>query len=124
MRKLAKVLVFGALLATTPDCHTPSTRISAVSILPLKSVRLYETGVGYFERSGNIGADNSGLPLPAGHLDDALKTLVVLSQDATARVHGISFPSSVSKGMGRALAGLPQNGDDSVSYHDLLLSMK
>lgn len=125
MPKIAKPLMFGALLWLAPACHTPFSQVaSSVSILPLKSLRLYETGVGYFERSGSIGSNNTGLPLPAGHLDDALKTLVLLSPDGAARVSGIAFPTSVSKGMGRALAGLPQNGDDAVTYRDLLVALK
>lgn len=124
MRKILKSILFAGGLLLTPACHPQGTRISSVSILPLKSLRLYETGVGYFERAGAIGAANSGLPVPAGHLDDALKTLVLLSPDGAARVYGIAFPTSVSKGMGRALAGLPQNEDDAVSYRDLLLSLK
>jgi hypothetical protein len=101
--------------------HAPTY---SASILPLKSVRLYETGVGYFERAGSIGARDTALPVPAGHLDDALKTLVLLSQDKGTRVYGVEFASSVSKGMGRALAGLPLGSDEPLSYRDLLLSLK
>ena len=48
--------------------------------MPLRKVRLYETGVAYLERQGAL-AQGMSLPVPAGHLDDALKTLVVLSED-------------------------------------------
>lgn len=124
-RRLAWGLLL-PLLPVLPACTPTYTRVpgSSLSILPLRTLRLYETGIGYFERSGAVSGDDTGLPLPAGHLDDALKTLVIYSQDKTARVYGISFPSSVSKGMGRALAGLPQNEDDAVSYRELLLSLK
>ncbi|HEY3496928.1 MAG TPA: hypothetical protein VGK73_19650 [Polyangiaceae bacterium] len=74
--------------------------------MPLKRLRLYESGVGYFERSGAVGADAVTLPVPASHLDDALKTLVVFSGDGPSQVGGIEFGSSVSRGMARALAGL------------------
>ena len=60
--------------ASTPQPATPA------SILPLRTLRLYETGVGYFERAGVVaGARDTTLPIPAGHIDDALMTLVVLS---------------------------------------------
>jgi hypothetical protein len=75
-------------------------------LLPLKRVRFYETGVAYFERSGAVGSGAVTLPVPASHLDDALKTLVVYAKDGPPRVGGIEFPSSVSRGMGKALAGL------------------
>ena len=102
------------------------------AILPLKSVRLYESGVGYFERSGGIGSDVTALPVPSGHLDDALKTLVILASGAAgkkdAQVLGLEFPSSVSRGMGLALAGLPAgSGSETpgpISYKDLLTSLK
>ena len=48
--------------------------------LPLTRVRLYETGVGYFERSGAVPVGETSLPVPAGHLDDALKTLVEIGR--------------------------------------------
>lgn len=72
--------------------------------LPLTRVRLYETGVGYFERSGAMPAGETSLPVPAEHLDDALKTLVVLSGDV--KVTGLAFSSSVSRDMANKPAGL------------------
>ncbi len=97
----------------------------ASSTLPLRTARLYETGVGYFERSGPIsGNAGVGLPVPAGHLDDALKTLVVLGADGTTSVTGIEFASSVTRDRARALAGLPSDGSESLDYAQLLSSLK
>jgi hypothetical protein len=92
------------------------------STLPLKRVRLYEAGVGYFERSGALGGGAAELPVPTGHLDDALKTLVVLSDDPNASVAGLEFGSSVSRGMARAMAGLP--GEEPLKMSALLRSLK
>lgn len=94
--------------------------------LPLERLRLYETGVGYFQRTGEVsGGTQAALPLPAGHLDDALKTLVVLDgQGGKVRLHGVAFESSVSQGMARALAGLPVEGDGALEYRDLLATLK
>jgi hypothetical protein len=93
--------------------------------LALKRLRLYETGVGYFERSGKLpgGADVT-LPVPAAHVDDALKTLVVVGKDGQASVSGIEFDSVVSKGMARALAGLPADAEQPVDYRGVLGSLK
>ena len=92
--------------------------------LPLKTVRLYESGVGYFERSGRIGRDAGlALPVPVSHLDDALKTLVVLGTDGKTSVAGIEFASSISVEKGRALAGLPE-GSGAVTHTSLLRSLK
>ena len=124
-RSRALLWGLGFSLVSGLGCTPTYTRApTSLSILPLRTLRLYETGIGYFERAGSVSGDDTGLPLPAGHLDDALKTLVIYSQDKNARVYGLSFPTSVSKGMGRALAGLPQNDDDAVSYRELLLSLK
>ncbi|MDI3287215.1 hypothetical protein [Polyangium sp. 15x6] len=92
--------------------------------LPLKTVRLYESGVGYFERSGRVGRDAGlALPVPVSHLDDALKTLVVLGTDGKTSVAGIEFASSISVEKGRALAGLP-DGSGPVTHANLLRSLK
>lgn len=119
MRQRSSVL---ALLACTV---LPTTaHAQGASPLPLERVRLYETGVGYFERTGSLGSENLSLPVPAGHLDDALKTLVVMSRDGSTSVGGIEFSSSVSRDMARALAGLPNGDDGSISHDKLLASMK
>ncbi len=98
---------------------------SATTTLPLRSVRLYETGVAYFERSGTLdGRGRVGLPVPASHLDDALKTLVVLGSDGRTTVSGIEFASSVTVDQARALAGLPSEGSQSLGYEQLLGSLK
>jgi hypothetical protein len=60
--------------------------------------------------------------VPTSHLDDALKTLVVLSDDPNASVAGLEFGSSVSRGMARALAGLP--ADQPLRLSSLLRGLK
>ncbi len=123
MRRFVDSCAFVSLLMSA--CSAAAKPPAAPAILPLKSLRLYETGVGYFERSGTITAHSSvTLPVPAGHLDDALKSLVVLSQDAMSRVQGLEFGSSASKGMARALAGLPLDASTPITYRDLLASLK
>jgi hypothetical protein len=90
--------------------------------LPLTRVRLYETGVGYFERSGVVPAGETTLPVPAGHLDDALETLVMLGGDV--KVSGVAFASSVSRDMARKLAGLPEQGDAPLGFSELARTFK
>ena len=92
--------------------------------LPLRRVRLYETGVGYFERTGAVTGKPTALPVPAGHLDDALKTLVVLSDDPkNGSVAGVEFGSSVSRSMARSMAGLTTD-EAPLNLHALLKSLK
>jgi hypothetical protein len=133
LRRLTLALVtLGTLGSLVAGCRGPTVQIAGTTthILPLRSVRMYETGVGYFERAGAIGARDTSLPVPASHVDDALKTLVVLSQDARTRVYGLEFASLVSRGMGRALAGLPQGSqgaqgpEDPLSFQALLSTLR
>ncbi len=108
--------------APPPAASGPSAQ--GANILPLRSLRLYETGVGYFERSGALGGKASALPVPAGHLDDALKSLVVLNGGAAGHVTGVAFTSSVTRATARTRAGLPQDPDAPAAFRDLLASMK
>lgn len=75
------------------------------SSLPLKSLVLYENGLGYFERRGTLAAGSvAEIPLEPGQLDDALKSLVVVSPQGVASVE---FAPPLSAEAARAVAGLP-----------------
>ena len=100
----------------------PLSAAKPVATLPLTRVRFYETGVGYFERSGVMQPGITTLPVPTGHLDDALKTLVVLGGDL--KVGGIAFSSSVSRDLARRMAGLSSSPDEPVGFAQLLRSLK
>jgi hypothetical protein len=115
-----------ATLAILSGCAAAPPPPAAPRVLPLRTLRLYETGVGYFERAGTLSAKDGAeeLPVPAGHLDDALKTLVVLTPGAKASLGGVEFASSLSHGMARALAGLPTDADAPVTYEALLASLE
>ncbi len=123
-------LSFFLLLTLASACGAPEPqglpqKAAAPEPLPLRTLRLYETGVGYFERSGKLGDKAvTSLPVPAGHLDDALKSLVVLNGGAGGHVTGVAFASSVTRATARARAGLPADGDQPIGFKDLLVSMK
>jgi len=122
MRPLIATLLAVSLASVLAGCHAAPE--AATPILPLRTLRLYESGVGYFERSGEMTDASAGtsLPVPAGHLDDALKSLVVIGRGG--HVEGVEFGSSVSKGMARALAGLPLDTDAPITYRDVLASLR
>src|SRR5690606_40778160 len=87
----------GCFASSSGAGHSSSSDVGAV--LPLTHLKLYETGVGYFERAGKLEADNdASLPVPAAHVDDAIKSLVVLDQGGTTRISGIEFSSVLSHG--------------------------
>src|SRR5207244_1135596 len=88
----------GLIAVSTIGCTHLLPPAVASGALPLRSVRLYENGVGYFEREGVLDASGAAvLGVPASHVDDALKTLLVLSR-GKAKLSGIEFPSVVSDG--------------------------
>lgn len=119
-------VALGALLAATGCAAARSAGVEAESpraqSLPVRSVRLYETGVGYFEREGVLAAGTDSISLPASHVDDALKTLLVLSKGAV-RVSGVEFESVLSEGLARAQAGLPP-GKGRLTYPVVLESLR
>lgn len=113
----------GCFASSSGAGHSSSSDVGAV--LPLTHLKLYETGVGYFERAGKLEADNdASLPVPAAHVDDAIKSLVVLDQGGTTRISGIEFSSVLSHGMARALASLPLGSHSHPSYGAVLESLR
>lgn len=79
------------------------------SRLPLKTLVLYENGVGYFERRGAVPAGSvAEIPLEPGQLDDALKSLVIVSAQGVASVE---FAPPLSAEAARAMAGLPERAN-------------
>ncbi|MBW2734955.1 MAG: hypothetical protein JRH20_21440 [Deltaproteobacteria bacterium] len=116
------------MLVLTSSCLFACAHVDGAKnehILPLKRLHLYETGVGYFERSGMLqGGTRATLPLPAGHIDDALKTLTLVAKNGEATVSGVSFSSNLSRGMARALAGLEPAGKGAVSFRSVILGLR
>ncbi|KIG13108.1 hypothetical protein DB30_00573 [Enhygromyxa salina] len=115
MRRLASL----SIILAVSGCAT----LSQERPLPLTKLRLYETGVGYYERAGQLGGPSgASLPVPSGHLDDALKSLVVLGEDGSVR--SIAFDSRQSPAVARARAGLPPESDAPIRVHDVLLGLR
>ena len=122
---LALTLISSLPLACAPAPVETRAPIPAPAVLPLRVLRLYETGVGYFERSGAVAGDvATSLPVPAGHLDDALASLVVLRSGSGGQIAGLSFASSVTKATARSSAGLPPDPLTPITFQDLLESLK
>lgn len=83
---------------------------------------MYEVGVAYFERSGVVNG-RTRLPVPEGHLDDALKSLVVLSASGKTGVEAIQFPARVSSQLSRSLAGLKDTAPGALDLQTLVGSL-
>ncbi|MCB9605639.1 MAG: hypothetical protein H6716_03555 [Polyangiaceae bacterium] len=121
MRWMSLVVVGVAL--SSMGCAAKQ-KSAAQPVLPLTTVRLYETGVGYFERAGTLEGGTDTLPVPASHVDDALKTLIVMTNGGKAQVSAVEFDSVMSRGLARSLAALPLESDSPVTYEDVLNSLK
>ncbi len=75
----------------------------AADALPLRAVTLYRSGVGYFERTGQIdGGESVTMPLDLNYLNDVLRSLVVLDAGGKSPPT-VSYTSS--EPLSRLLAG-------------------
>ena len=93
---MLRTTCLAVVLSLTCACAT----LASERTLPLTKLRLYETGVGYYERSGQLGGPSgAAVPVPSGHLDDALKSLVVLGEDG--QVRSVAFDSRQSPAVAR-----------------------
>jgi hypothetical protein len=117
------ILALVSCSVTQPPA-VPQAGGTETATLPVRSVQLYETGVGYFERAGKLTPGKDTLSLPASHVDDALKTLVILSDGAPLLVSAVEFESVLSEALARVQAGLPSNLEQRLSYPILLQSLR
>ncbi|MFT3838753.1 MAG: hypothetical protein QM723_17365 [Myxococcaceae bacterium] len=111
------MLTLALLLAAAPAASAPSSAHK----LSLKTLVLYENGLGYFERKGTLpeGA-TADIPLEPGQLDDALKSMVVLSDQGVASVE---FAPPLAEEAARSLAALP-SADEQRSLEAVIRSLK
>lgn len=78
--------------ATTASSNT--TTAAADDILPIRRITLYRSGVGYFERAGNVKQGDVQLRFNTDQINDILKSMVVIIQDQRAgRLDTISYGS-------------------------------
>ncbi len=131
MKKLDEMsqrwVLWGIVFLAAAGCSSPQAPRAEAKppILPLRSLRLYESGVGYFERSGSLNLQAlNALPVPASHLDDALASLVVLSDPTRTSVDAISFRSQESQAVARWNAGFGSSANGKVSFRDILMSLR
>src|SRR3954468_5076688 len=116
---IASALLFVQALSNSADAEPPR------ELLRLKRVRLYEVGMGYFERSGVLrDKADLGLALPASQLDDALASLVILGGAGQARIADIEFESHESPGLARAEAELSSDPDEPLEFARVLRSFR
>ncbi|MET0793298.1 MAG: DUF4139 domain-containing protein [Polyangiaceae bacterium] len=117
--------LLGAVLLTLQVWSASANAEAPLALLPLKRVRLYEVGMGYFERSGVLrDKAELGLSLPPSQLNDALASLVILRGSGQARIADIEFESHESPGLARAEASLTGDADAPLEFASVLRSFR
>ncbi|MBF0453708.1 MAG: hypothetical protein HQL72_02695 [Magnetococcales bacterium] len=90
--------------------------------LPVRSVALFSSGVGYFQHAGSLeGGSEVQLPFSAQQISDVLKSLVM--EDLDGGVPGfVLYPSENSKN--RILSGFQVDLSDNPSLADILTQLR
>jgi outer membrane protein OmpA-like peptidoglycan-associated protein len=87
------------------------------SPLALRHVVLYRSGMGYFERTGQLKENRLRLPLRRHEVDDVLKTLTVLSSDDETTIGAVAaLTPRGSEGDVDLELTLSRRGDVTLSY--------
>jgi hypothetical protein len=74
-------------------CFTLTAALAFPAELPVKQVVLYKHGVGFFERSGSLGAGESArLDFNAGEMNDVLKSLTI-EERGGGKITGLRYDS-------------------------------
>jgi hypothetical protein len=95
-----------AVRASPPASPLPLARavVTAKPSLPVERIRFFESGIAEIERAGSLPAGTATLPLPASHLDDLLKTVVLFRGKTPVPLYSLSFDSMLLERKARALA--------------------
>jgi len=91
IRRIALAVAVVCLAALSLSAQGPQD--PGATVLPIRRVVLYKTGVGYFEHLGTItGNQQLAVPFSGDQLDDVLKSLTAVDL-GTGRVVGVSYDS-------------------------------
>ena len=100
----------------------PLCAVMPAAELPVRQVVLYKHGVGYFERSGNLGAGEAArLDFKASEMNDVLKSLTI-EEKGGAKVAGVRYDSS--EPLEQKLAEFPFSMGDQKPLSALLDQLK
>src|SRR3984957_6752154 len=75
------------------SCLAPIMATAMAAEIPIRQVILYKSGVGYFERAGDLRAGESArLDFKASDMNDVLKSLTISGQNG-GKVTGLRYDS-------------------------------
>ena len=101
----------------------PSVDTAAKSELPVRRVRIYESGLAEFERSGQLRGSLTALQIPSSDIDDVLRTLVIRRGSALVPVYSASFDTVTMAQVARARAHLPTEPKLGSEYSEFVRSL-
>jgi hypothetical protein len=102
-------LILGGLMLPKPALSEGTMK----NALPLKSVTLFSSGVGFYQRAGEIdGAASFDLTFRTDQINDLLKSLTLYDPDG--QVQPVTYASSDPSSRGWLGLGLKLNGSDSM----------
>ena len=120
---LLLVAVLGGILIHRPAVSAPKTDAAAqpAPSLPLRNVVLFSSGVGYFQRRGEVeGNARVDLNFQVRDINDLIKSMVV--QDDKGHVGAISYDSLDP--VDRTLKSFAVNLNGNPSFHEILNQMR
>lgn len=92
IRSLLGSVGFASMLVLSGCARGPNLSVDG---LPLRKVVVYRNGVGYFERAGQVDADEVKFHMRQHMVGDFLATLAIVERGGSS-VHAASFPLDVS----------------------------
>lgn len=107
-----------------PPVNGPNTNLAPESALAVKRVRIYESGVAQFERSGQLHGVAAALKLREADVDDVLRTLVVRRGTSEVPAYTASFELLTLPRVARVLANLPAEAELGAEYANFVRSLK
>jgi hypothetical protein len=113
----ATICAFGALACGHHRPVRPGVPALVEDELPIRRVILYQNGVGYFERAGEIDGDAITLHCRPHQINDLLKSLTVIDR-GTGRPVSVSLP--LEKSGARVLSQLPRQVRNASGLLDVL----
>jgi len=114
MKRFSFVLILVAALFLASCAHTG---VAPSSDLKVTRVVLYQNGVGYFERTGELDKDAVTINVRHDQINDILKSLAVIDL-SEGRAINVSLP--VEKGAAERLAALPPQVKHASGLLDVL----
>ena len=108
--------------STQPIAPFNSTAATQPAEIPVTAVKLFSSGVGYFERAGIVdGEDHATLTFKTAQINDMLKSIVL--QDLDGGTLGI-IRYATEESADRALAGFSLNLSANPSLFNLLCDLR